>query len=76
MCPPKAPKRQVLPPPRPTAPAPEKTTKAVVSGTRKKKPNMPGSGLKGSRQADRGGSASLQLRRLDTGTNPNLNNIG
>ena len=75
MCPPKAPKRQVLPPPRPTAPAPEKTTKAVVSGTRKKK-NMPGSGLKGSRQTDRGGSASLQLQRLDTGRNPNLNNIG
>tara|TARA_S200000501_G_scaffold372947_1_gene419072 strand:+ start:1204 stop:1422 length:219 start_codon:yes stop_codon:yes gene_type:complete len=70
MCPPKAPKP--LPPPRPTAPAPEKTTKAVVSGTRKKKANMPGSGLKG-RRSDLGGTASLRLGRLDTGKDPNLN---
>lgn len=72
MCPPRAPKPKPLPAARPPAPAPEKTTKAVISSKRRKRVNMPGSGLKG-RQSDRGGSASLQLKRLDTGTDPNLN---
>lgn len=57
-----------LPEARPTAPAPEKTTKAVVSGTQRKKKNQPGSGVK-----SRGGTSSLQISPLDTGTDPNLN---
>ena len=55
------------PPARPTAPAPEKTAKKVGKAPSKKK-NQPGSGVK-----PRGGTSSLQIQPLKTGSNPDLN---
>ena len=55
------------PPPRPTAPPPEKTAKKVGKAPSKKK-NQPGTGVK-----SRGGTSSLQIQPLSTGSNPDLN---
>tara|TARA_R100000149_G_C5762532_1_gene66764 strand:+ start:210 stop:416 length:207 start_codon:yes stop_codon:yes gene_type:complete len=57
-----------LPAPRPTAPAPEKTAKGVVKAKKKTKvdPNL-------QPMRSTGGTASLQIQPLDTGTGPNLN---
>ena len=56
------------PPPRPTAPPPEKTAKKVGKATPVKKKNQPGSGV-----TLRGGTSSLQIQPLSTGSNTDLN---
>ena len=68
MCVGQPPKPKPLPPPRPTAPMPEQTAKTVAAPTKKKKTTT-------GRQAQRstGGTSSLQIKPLDTGTGPNLN---
>ena len=62
------PKPKPLPPPRPTAPMPEQTAKTVAAPSKKKKT---ATGLQSQRSM--GGTSSLQIKRLDTGTGPNLN---
>ena len=57
------------PPPRPTAPAPEKTAKKVGKAAPvNRKKNQPGAGVQ-----RRGGTSSLQIQPLSTGSNTDLN---
>ena len=62
------PKPKPLPKPRPTAPMPEQTAKTVAAPAKKKKPVA-------GQQARRstGGTSSLQIKPLDSGSGPNLN---
>ena len=62
------PKPKPLPKPRPTAPMPEQTAKTVAAPSKKKKT---ATGLQPQRSM--GGTSSLQIKPLDTGTGPNLN---
>ena len=62
------PRPKSLPAPRPTAPMPEQTAKTVAAPSKKKKT---ATGLQSQRSM--GGTSSLQIKRLDTGTGPNLN---
>ena len=62
------PKPPPLPPPRPTAPPPEKTAKNVgQAGPVKKKKQQ------GTTPRPRGGTSSLKIQPLNTGSNTDLN---
>ena len=56
------------PPPMPTAPPPEKTATKVGKAAPVKKKNQPGTGVQ-----RRGGTSSLQIQPLSTGSNTDLN---
>lgn len=60
--PPKPPK---LPAPRPTAPAPEKTAKTVVTGKQRKRPTATGATKK---QPRRSGTGSLRIPKATGNT--------
>ena len=62
------PRPKSLPAPRPTAPMPEQTAKTVAAPTKKKKT---GTGQQARRST--GGTSSLQIKPLDSGSGPNLN---
>ena len=62
------PRPRALPAPRPTAPMPEKTAKTVAAPSKKRRSIT---GRKTRRST--GGTSSLQIKPLSSGTGPNLN---